>query len=151
MAPPLSDTHGDEKRGLRSLHDSASGDKAAPHHGSDERRAGGRRRSADVVHEALREAILSGGLPQGAVLSQVQLAQQFGVSRTPLREALRMLQVEGFVDSVPNRRVRVAEVSVGDLEQLYAQRIVLEALAVRLSVPYFSADDFAAMRRAHRQ
>jgi DNA-binding GntR family transcriptional regulator len=116
-------------------------------HLSDNREVeGSTRRSTDLVHEALREAILSGALPQGEVLSQVQLAEQFGVSRTPLREALRMLQAEGFVDSVPNRRVRVANLSVSDLEQLYAQRIVLEALAVRLSVSFFSQADFRQLR-----
>jgi DNA-binding GntR family transcriptional regulator len=100
------------------------------------------RRAVEVVHAALREAILSGELAQGEVLSQVQLAKRFGVSRTPLREALRLLQGEGFIDSVPNRRVRVASVSVEDLEQLYTMRIVLEALAVRLSVPHFDDADF---------
>ena len=99
-------------------------------------------RAVEVVHGALREAILGGELAQGAILSQVQLAKRFGVSRTPLREALRLLQGEGFIDSVPNRRVRVASVSVEDLEQLYTMRIVLETLAVRLSVPHFDNADF---------
>lgn len=103
-------------------------------------------RSADLVHASLREAILNGELAEGVVLSQVKLAKQLGVSRTPLREAVRMLQAEGFIDSVPNQRVRVAGVSVGDLEQLYALRITLEALAVRLSAPHFSDEDLAGMR-----
>lgn len=96
--------------------------------------SGGKQNLA-LVHARLREAILSGELPPGTTLSQVRLAEKLGVSRTPLREALRLLEREGLVDSETNRRVRVAEFSVSDLEQLYAMRIQLEALAVRLSVP----------------
>jgi len=94
--------------------------------------------AAERVHARVRDAILSGEFEQGAVLSQVQLAKQLGVSRTPLREALRMLQVEGFIDAVPNRRVRVARFSIEGLEQLYAMRISIEGLALRLSVPHFT-------------
>lgn len=116
--------------------------------GEDDARAGDGRRSrgsAEVVYERLRNAIINGELAQAAVLSQVDLARRFGVSRTPLREAIRMLQAEGFVHAELNRRVRVASFSVGDLEQLYAARIVLEALGISLSVPQMSADDFAAL------
>jgi DNA-binding GntR family transcriptional regulator len=104
-------------------------------------------RQADVVHAALREAILSGDLPQGTVLSQIKLAKRFDVSRTPLREAVRMLQSEGLIDSVPNRRVRVSALSIGELEQLYMLRIAVEAVAIRVSVPHFTKDDFERMHR----
>lgn len=104
-------------------------------------------RHVDVVHTALREAILSGDLPQGTVLSQIQLAKRFHVSRTPLREAVRMLQSEGLIDSVPNRRVRVSMLSIGELEQLYTLRIAVEAVAIRVSVPHFASDDFERMRQ----
>lgn len=110
-------------------------------------RAGTGERSADLVHASLRDAILNGELAENVVLSQVQLAKQLGVSRTPLREALRMLQAEGLIDSAPNQQVRVTGVSVSDLEQLYTMRITLEAIAVRLSTPRFSAEDFAALHQ----
>jgi DNA-binding GntR family transcriptional regulator len=99
--------------------------------------------STEVVHGRLRNAILRGELDPKVPLSQVQLAARLGVSRTPLREALRMLQREGLIYSEPNRRVRVAELSVADLEQLYAVRVMLEALAVRLTLPRFEAQDLA--------
>jgi DNA-binding GntR family transcriptional regulator len=105
----------------------------------------------DVVHGALRDAILSGEIPQGAVLSQVQLARQFGVSRTPLREAVRMLQAEGFIDAAPNQRIRVASLSVSELEQLYTLRITLEAVAIRISVPRFTDGDLERLRTLTRQ
>src|SRR5918998_502569 len=94
----------------------------------------------------LREQILSGELPEGAILSQVKLAERFGVNRTPLREALRMLQREGLIEAQYNRRVRVSRLSTADLEDLYAQRIVTEALGVRLTVPTLEPQDIADLR-----
>lgn len=101
--------------------------------------------STEVVHARLRDGILRGEFDPHVPISQVQLAARLGVSRTPLREALRMLQREGLIDSEPNRRVRVAALSVTDLEQLYASRVVLEALALRLSISYFTQDDLRDM------
>jgi DNA-binding GntR family transcriptional regulator len=94
----------------------------------------------------LREQILSGELPEGTVLSQVKLAERFGVNRTPLREALRMLQREGLIHAQYNRRVQVSRLSTADLEDLYAQRIVTEALGIRLTVPTLDPDDIGELR-----
>ena len=101
---------------------------------------------ADAVHDRLREAILLGEIDAHAPISQVKLASRLGVSRTPLREAVRKLQREGLILSEPNRRIRVAPLSVGDLEELYAQRIVLEALALRRSVPRFEPAELRELR-----
>jgi DNA-binding GntR family transcriptional regulator len=101
--------------------------------------------STEIVHARLRDGILHGEFDPRVPISQVQLAQRLGVSRTPLREALRMLQREGLIDSEPNRRVRVAALSVADLEQLYATRVVVEALALRLSAPHFTDEDMQEM------
>src|ERR1700722_10486 len=91
--------------------------------------------NTEDVYERVRTAILDGDLAPGAVMSQVALAEELGISRTPLREALRMLQSERLVEAEPNRRVRVAPMSPADLEELYVVRITLEAEALRLSVP----------------
>jgi DNA-binding GntR family transcriptional regulator len=104
--------------------------------------------STEVVHERLREAILHGEFDPDMPISQVKLAARLGVSRTPLREALRMLQREGLIDSAPNRRVRVAELSMTDLEQVYASRVLVEALAARLTVPRLVPEDLAQLRAA---
>src|SRR4029450_7418811 len=104
--------------------------------------------STEFVDARLREAILRGELDPRMPISQVQLAARLGVSRTPLREALRMLQREGLIDSPPNRRVRVAELSITDLEQVYARRVLVEALAVRLTVPRYTPEDLAELRAA---
>ncbi|WP_405970531.1 GntR family transcriptional regulator [Streptomyces sp. NBC_00988] len=93
------------------------------------------------TYEQVRDAILSGVLEPGTWVSQVQLAARLNVSRTPLREALRRLQTEGLVQLDFNRRLRVAPLSVPDLESLYALRIVSEPLAVRISVPQLGKDE----------
>jgi DNA-binding GntR family transcriptional regulator len=97
------------------------------------------------AYDELRRYILDGRLEPGAAFSQVQLAQQLGISRTPLREAVRLLQMEGLVHSEYNRRVTVAPLTLPGCEQLYAMRIALEPLAVRLSVPNLSADELTAL------
>jgi DNA-binding GntR family transcriptional regulator len=89
----------------------------------------------DSVYHDLRHRILIGDLRPGASLSQVKLADAFGIGRTPLREALRLLQREGLVDAEYNRRVRVAALSTSELDEIYARRVVLEAMAVRSSIP----------------
>jgi GntR family transcriptional regulator, rspAB operon transcriptional repressor len=101
--------------------------------------------NTEDVYERVRNAILDGGLAPGAVMSQVALAEELGISRTPLREALRMLQGEGLVEAEPNRRVRVAPMTPSDLEQLCVMRVTLEAEALRLSVPRMTPEDLAGL------
>src|SRR5919112_1940186 len=98
-----------------------------------------------LVHDRLRDAILRGVLPAGQTTSQVTLARDLDVGRTPLREALRMLQREGLVVSEPNRRVRIAGLSSADAEELYVMRIALEAVAIRITVPTLTSTDFAEL------
>jgi DNA-binding GntR family transcriptional regulator len=98
-----------------------------------------------AVHAQLRAAILAGSIPEGSTTSQAALAEQFGVGRTPLREALRMLQREGLVISEPNHRVRIAHLSGEDAEELYIMRISLETLAIRITVPVLTPTDLAEM------
>jgi DNA-binding GntR family transcriptional regulator len=100
---------------------------------------------AEQAYARLREAILHGHLAPGRVVSQVQLARELGVSRTPLREAVRMLQREGLISGEANRMVRVAPFTVEDVEELYAVRIANEALAIRLTVPQMTDKDDAEL------
>jgi DNA-binding GntR family transcriptional regulator len=98
----------------------------------------------DALHERLRRDILEGRLAPGTSLSQVQLGQQHGVSRTKLREAMRMLVDEGLIELRP-RGARVADVSGADLDEIYAQRLMMESLALRRSAPRLSPDDVAEL------
>jgi DNA-binding GntR family transcriptional regulator len=98
-------------------------------------------RSVEDLYETIRRRILDARMAAGSVISQVQLAEELEVNRTPLREALRMLQREGLVTGEYNRRARVAHLTSEDLEELYALRIVQEACAIRLTVPRMSDDE----------
>jgi DNA-binding GntR family transcriptional regulator len=98
------------------------------------------------LYDVLRAEILNGDLPPGAVISQVKLAERFGVNRAPVREALRMLQREGLINSEHNRRVRIGSLSSADMEQIYAVRIVQEAVALRLSAPQLAAEEYDRLR-----
>lgn len=96
----------------------------------------------------LRELILGGALQPGTVISQVELARALGVSRTPLREALRMLQEEGLVEAEPNRRARVTRFDPGDLDSVYGCRVMLESLGCMLTVGSFAEDEVAQLEAA---
>jgi DNA-binding GntR family transcriptional regulator len=113
------------------------------------------RQAIPHVHAYLRECILDGTLTPGTKLSQVTLAKQLGISRTPLREVLRMLQEEGLVEIEPNQRTRVAGLDPQELDDIYASRILLETLALSMTIGHFDARArkeakrlLTAMRRA---
>jgi DNA-binding GntR family transcriptional regulator len=108
--------------------------------------ANGSRDNTAAIHRRLRDAILHGELEAGAEISQVKLAEDFGVSRGPVREALRLLEREGLIQAELNRRVRVAPFTPDDLEELYALRIVNEAFGIRATVPHLTEADLADLR-----
>lgn len=87
----------------------------------------------DVVFNTLRQGILHGLLPPGLRLMEIQLAKQLGVSRTPVREALRMLELEGLVNTVPRKGAEVAAITQKDLHDVLDVRCALEELAVDLA------------------
>ena len=105
------------------------------------------RQAIAPLHAYLRECILDGTLQPGTKLSQVSLAGQLGVSRTPVREVLRMLQEEGLVETEPNQRTRVTGLDPSELDDTYARRIVLETLALSMTLPRFGAAELVAGRR----
>jgi DNA-binding GntR family transcriptional regulator len=84
----------------------------------------------DLTLRRLREEILSGALAPGDRLGEEHLAQRFGTSRAPLREALRQLAQQGLIEHLPRRGMRVAELSAADSDGLFALRNLLERYAV---------------------
>lgn len=100
------------------------------------------------VYRRLREAILEGALAGGEVINQVQLSRRFGVSRTPVREALRMLQAEGLVESQYQQRMRVTAVTPEEIDAVYATWILVDALCVSMTVPQITKDDMARIETA---
>jgi DNA-binding GntR family transcriptional regulator len=99
----------------------------------------------DAVLAALREDIRVGVLAPGDQIVQESLAERYGVSRVPLREALKTLESEGQVTYYPHRGYFVAELSVADLLEVYRLRALLEAEAIRAAVPTLGDDDVAAL------
>ncbi|WP_056382414.1 GntR family transcriptional regulator [Sphingomonas sp. Root710] len=91
------------------------------------------RRTAVEVYESLQQSILSGQLKPGTILSQVELAKALNVSRTPVREAMRMLQEGGLLVGEPNYRSRVVGFDPRDIEALYMKRLALEAMGVAIT------------------
>ena len=92
------------------------------------------------VYAELRQGILEGRYGLGASLIEVELAEAFGVSRTPVREALRRLAAEGLVEMEFNRRARVAAWKPSDLEHIYELRAVLESYAASRAASRISAE-----------
>lgn len=92
----------------------------------------GRELAPEQVTNRLREAITSGALPPGERLNQAVLAEQLGVSRMPVREALRQLQAEGLVTLLPYRGAVVSGLSLRELREIYEIRTALEVLALRI-------------------
>jgi len=93
------------------------------------------------AYDHIRRGILDATLPGGTALSEYQLADQIGVSRTPVREALKRLEHEGLVRSVPRRGTFVADLSVRDIVEIYEVRIPLEVLAARVSAERMGMDE----------
>jgi DNA-binding GntR family transcriptional regulator len=106
---------------------------------------GVRVRSVERVHARLRKLIEAGTFPPGAVLSQVQLAREFGVSRTPLREAMRRLEAEGLILSEANRRARVVPLDAESLDVAFTDRILLEATGITVTVPRLTETELNAL------
>ena len=102
----------------------------------------------DQVYDAVRARILSGDLPRGSRLRQAALADELGVSRTPLREALRRLATEGLVEFEANRGATVADHDFADERQSWLARIALEPGAARLAAERRDPEAIAAMRGA---
>lgn len=107
-----------------------------------------RTRLADEVYVQLREAILQGELPAGTRLRVQALAEEFDVSRSPVREAVQRLVRVGLVEEQPHRGAVVASILPGGLVALYQVREVLEGLAARLAAHRADDDTFAALRQA---
>jgi DNA-binding GntR family transcriptional regulator len=100
----------------------------------------------DVVTAELRRRILSGELAQGVRLVEDRLAEQLGVSRNPVREAIRVLAAEGFVKVTPRHGASVAVLSAEEAEELFDVRMALEGLAARLAARKSTPQSAGALR-----
>jgi DNA-binding GntR family transcriptional regulator len=102
----------------------------------------------EMVFESLREAIILGRLKPGERLMEIQLAEEMGVSRTPVREAIRKLELEGFVVMVPRKGAYVAGVSVKDIADVFEVRSALEGLAAGLAAERITEEEMEELEMA---
>ena len=99
----------------------------------------------DVVFNTLRQAILRGELKPGERLMEIQLANKLGVSRTPIREAIRKLELEGLVSIIPNKGAYVTGITRKDVEDIYAIRSLLEGLCARWATAHITEKQLDAL------
>ena len=102
----------------------------------------------DVVFNTLRQAILRGELKPGERLMEIQLANKLGVSRTPIREAIRKLELEGLVLMIPRKGAEVAEITEKSLKDVLEIRRALEDLAVRLACEKITKEELKELKKA---
>lgn len=102
----------------------------------------------DVVFNTLRQAILTGELKPGERLMEIHLANKLGVSRTPIREAIRKLELEGLVTMIPRRGAEVAQITEKSMNDVLEVRRALDALCAELACERITEEETEQLRRA---
>lgn len=102
----------------------------------------------DVVFNTLRQAILRGELKPGERLMEIQLANKLGVSRTPIREAIRKLELEGLVLMIPRKGAEVADITEKSLKDVLEVRRALEELSVKLTCDRITKEEIKELEQA---
>lgn len=99
----------------------------------------------ELVCENIRQAIIDGTFSPGERLMEIQLADEMGVSRTPVREAIRKLELEGFVVMIPRRGTYVADISIKDITEIYEIRSCLDELAAGLAAERITVEELSVL------
>ena len=102
----------------------------------------------DVVFKTLRQSILTGELKPGERLMEIHLAEKLGVSRTPIREAIRQLELEGLVVMLPRRGAQVAHITEKSMSDVLEVRLALDELAVELACERITDEEIERLREA---
>ncbi len=104
-----------------------------------------------AVAEGIKEAILNGTFRPGDKLVETTLTERLGVSRTPLREAFRELEVEGYITVIPHKGAFVSQLSEKEVRDIYTIASVLESLAARLATPHMVGEKLAKLKEMHSE
>jgi len=100
-----------------------------------------------LAHNVIREKLINCEFPPGSILSEVLLCEELGISRTPVREALSRLELEGFVKILPKKGIYVTDISLTDVRQIFQVRMEIEPLAVKLAGPRLPRDELLEFRK----
>ena len=101
----------------------------------------------DLAYEEIKKLILSGKLSNDMSISENVLAKMLGMSRTPVRDALRRLEMDGFVRIIPNQGVVIREVSINEVKEIYDMRIALEEFVTKELADMLSDKDFSNLEK----
>ncbi|MFD1414526.1 GntR family transcriptional regulator [Oceanobacillus jeddahense] len=101
----------------------------------------------NIVTNNLRKAILTGEYKQGDKIVQEELAKRYGVSRMPIREAIKKLEFEGIIKSEPRRGAFAYPIGMEDIEEIYTLRLIHESLAVEKALPYITDEDIEELEK----
>jgi DNA-binding GntR family transcriptional regulator len=105
----------------------------------------------EKILETIRDSILKGSLKPGERVSEPELAERFGISRTPIREAFRQLESEGYLQVIPRKGAVVASLSERDVEEFYAIKIILEGFAARMAAEKLSDKDIERLEAINQR
>ena len=105
----------------------------------------------EKIADSIREAIVKGTLKPGERVSEPELAERFGISRTPIREAIRQLESEGFLTAVPRKGAVVSPITEKDVKEFYAIKGVLEGYAARVATSKLTQRDITRMKTLNEQ
>jgi DNA-binding GntR family transcriptional regulator len=105
----------------------------------------------EKIVETVRNAIVNGQIPAGARVAEPELADRFGISRTPIREAFRQLESEGFITVIPRKGAIVASLSAKDISDFYDLKMVLEGYAARCATKVLTEKELLKMEAVNRQ
>lgn len=105
----------------------------------------------EVIFDTIREAIIMGELKPGQRLMEVHLAEKMGVSRTPVREAIRKLELEGLVEMIPRRGAHVADLSVKEIMDVLEVRASLDSLATGLAALRITEEELRSLKNTQEQ
>lgn len=101
----------------------------------------------NTLYLALKERLINCIYPPGSLLNEMQLAEEFSVSRTPVREAIGRLEMDGYVRVLPKKGIYVTDISLNDVHQIFQTRIEIEPLTMKLAVPHLSMDELLMFRK----
>jgi DNA-binding GntR family transcriptional regulator len=105
----------------------------------------------DLALTSLKEAILSGDLAPGVMFSEMEIAEQLGISRTPIREALLDLSSKGFIVFIPRRGFQIREITETSIRQLYVFRMILETAIIKIATPRIDTKAILYLESLHKE
>ncbi|MGI5888266.1 MAG: GntR family transcriptional regulator [Oscillospiraceae bacterium] len=101
----------------------------------------------EVAYNELKERLIKCKYTPGSILNETQIGEEFGLSRTPVREAISRLEMEGYLKVLPKKGILVTEISLDDVIQIFQARIEIEPVALKMSIPYLDPKELLKFKK----